>query len=134
MWLTRRALTLHLVVVVVVPLFLGLGWWQLHRALGGNALSWAYTFEWPFFAGYAVFLWWKLVHEPARHPHPVPAGAGAGGDEGGDVDPAVAAARAAEEARVAELARRIEQEQDPELAAYNDYLAALNASGRRKTW
>ena len=130
MWLTRRALTLHLVVVVVVPLFLGLGWWQLHRALGGNALSWAYTFEWPFFAGYAVFLWWKLVHEPVRHPQ-VPAGAG---DEAGEPDPAVAAARAAEQARAAALAQRIEQEQDPELAAYNEYLAALNASGRRKTW
>lgn len=131
-WLTRRALTLHLVVVLVVPIFLALGWWQLHRALGGNSLSWAYTFEWPFFAGYAVFLWWKLVHEPVRTSQPQPAAAGA--DAGDDGDPATATARAAEAARAAQIARRIQQEQDPELAAYNDYLAALNASGRRKTW
>jgi hypothetical protein len=62
-WFTRRALLLHLTVLVVVPTFLGLGWWQYHAALGGNELSWAYTFEWPFFAGYAVFVWWKMLHE-----------------------------------------------------------------------
>ena len=62
-WFTRRALLLHLTVLVVVPTFLGLGWWQYHAALGGNELSWAYTFEWPFFAGYAVFVWWKMLHD-----------------------------------------------------------------------
>ena len=36
---------------------LWLGDWQLHRALGGNGLSWAYTFEWPLFAGFAVVFW-----------------------------------------------------------------------------
>jgi hypothetical protein len=35
----------------------------LGRALQGNLLSWAYTFEWPFFAGYATWMWWRLVHE-----------------------------------------------------------------------
>ena len=40
-----------------------LGWWQLERALSGNTLSWVYTFEWPFFAAYAVFMWWRLLHE-----------------------------------------------------------------------
>lgn len=62
-WLSPRALLLHLVMLAVVPGFLALAWWQLNRALGGNGLSWAYTFEWPFFAGYAVFIWWKLVHD-----------------------------------------------------------------------
>lgn len=62
-WFTRRALLLHLVIVVVFPGFMALAWWQYHQAMAGNALSWAYTFEWPFFAGYAVFIWWKLVHD-----------------------------------------------------------------------
>ena len=59
---------LHLVVVLVVPGFLGLAWWQLNRALNGNSLSWAYTFEWPFFAGYALFVWWKMVHDQPGAP------------------------------------------------------------------
>ena len=70
LWWNRRALGLHATLAVTVPGFLALGWWQLHRALGGNGLSWAYTFEWPFFAGYAVYLWWKLVHEPVDGPVP----------------------------------------------------------------
>jgi hypothetical protein len=63
---------LHLVALLVVPGFLALAWWQLDRALSGNSLSWAYTFEWPFFAGYGVFVWWRLVHDQ-RHRGEVPA-------------------------------------------------------------
>lgn len=33
------------------------------RAQSGNTLSWAYVFEWPLFAGYAVYMWRKLLHE-----------------------------------------------------------------------
>ena len=38
-------------------------WWQARRALGGNGLSWFYTFEWPIFAGIAIAAWWHLIHE-----------------------------------------------------------------------
>jgi hypothetical protein len=50
-WFSRRAIALHVVIIVVVPTFLGLCAWQVDRALSGNGLSWAYVFEWPFFAG-----------------------------------------------------------------------------------
>jgi len=62
-WFSRRAIGLHVVIIVVVPTFAGLCLWQIHRALGGNDLSWAYVFEWPFFAGYAIYMWWRLLHE-----------------------------------------------------------------------
>lgn len=66
-WLSSRALGLHAAVLVVVPGCLLAGWWQLHVALGGNGLSWAYTFEWPAFAVIATVAWWHLVHEdPAQ--------------------------------------------------------------------
>ena len=42
----------RLLVVATVGM-LYLGDWQLHRALSGNELSWAYTFEWPLFAIFA---------------------------------------------------------------------------------
>ncbi len=65
-WLGPRALLLHLLLVVVAGGCLIAGWWQLHRALGGNGLSWFYTFEWPVFAGFAGFGWWQLLHEPPK--------------------------------------------------------------------
>ena len=62
-WLTRRAVGLHVTVVVLVPAFVALFWWQVRRVREGNTLSWAYVFEWPFFTGYAIYLWWRLVHD-----------------------------------------------------------------------
>ena len=40
-------------------------WFELSRAIGGNALSWAYVFEWPLLAGFAIYMWWQLLH-PGR--------------------------------------------------------------------
>jgi hypothetical protein len=62
-WLTGNAIKLHVMAVFVVSVCLAAGWWQLQRAQGGNGPSWAYTLEWPFFAGYAGWMWWKLLHE-----------------------------------------------------------------------
>jgi len=107
---------LHAVILVVVPAFLALCLWQLSRALGGNELSWAYVFEWPLFAAYAVYMWWRFVHER-------PEGAVATVDGTADVDarphddPAAAAHRAEEAERRAD--------EDAELSAYNEYLAQL---------
>jgi hypothetical protein len=36
---------------------------ELLRAMSGNELSWAYVFEWPFFGGYAIYMWRKLLNE-----------------------------------------------------------------------
>ena len=105
MWTSKRAFSLHVALAVFVPGCVALTWWQAARALGGNSLSWVYTFEWPIFAGYATYMWWKLLHdEPAPE-----AGAASPAPEDGE-------------------------EEDEELAAYNRYLADLNASGRQKRW
>ncbi|HTX63259.1 MAG TPA: hypothetical protein VMD28_06445 [Acidimicrobiales bacterium] len=62
-YLTRRCICLHALVFALVPAFLLAGWWQYHVALGGNDLSWVYTVEWPFFAVYSLYIWWKLIHD-----------------------------------------------------------------------
>jgi hypothetical protein len=62
-WLLSGAIKLHVMAVLVIGVCLTAGWWQLQRALGGNGQSWAYTLEWPFFAAYAGWMWWKLLHE-----------------------------------------------------------------------
>jgi DNA-binding transcriptional regulator of glucitol operon len=111
-WLTKRAISLHLALAVAFPGFLALGWWQLHRALGGNELSWAYTFEWPFFACYAVYMWWRIIH---------------------DEDPS---ALGVVKRVPAWFGRRrhdqVDDDSDEALAAYNAHLAALRAYDAEK--
>jgi hypothetical protein len=49
-----------------VVAFWGMCWlgdWQLHRAIAGNSLSWAYTFEWPLFAIMGAFFWGKTIRD-----------------------------------------------------------------------
>jgi hypothetical protein len=100
---------MHAALAVLVPGCAALCDWQVHRALSGNELSWAYVFEWPFFAAYGVYVWWRLVHEQLAPAPPAEAGPVAG--------PGPAETR-----------------EDEELAAYNRYLAELQATGRQKRW
>ncbi|MFG1676877.1 hypothetical protein [Micromonospora sp. NPDC049282] len=120
-WIVR-----HVAMVVLVVGFLGLGWWQVTRAAGGNALSFGYAIEWPVFAGFVVFVWWREVRQALRAEagppaDPVPA---AVGDEPVTATPAVR--------RPVRVARTpvgpAEGADDGELAAYNRYLSWLNAN------
>jgi hypothetical protein len=102
--------------VVLVAGMLGLGAWQLHRATGGNMLSWAYTIQWPIFAGFVVFIWWREVR---RTLHGAP-----------ESRPAPLTRRPV--VSQADAAGAYDDEDDPALAAYNHYLAWLNANpGKR---
>ncbi len=114
-WFSRRAIGLHVALVVLVPTCAALCDWQVHRALSGNTLSWAYVFEWPFFAGYGTYMWWKLVHDQ------MPARPAAGADSAAEAASGEATASAPDEA-------------DEEMAAYNRYLAELDAKGPPKRW
>jgi hypothetical protein len=64
--LRPRWLAWHAFVVLATAGMLYLGDWQLHRAESGNELSWAYTFEWPLFAGFAVYFWFKSLRDELR--------------------------------------------------------------------
>ncbi len=114
-WLSPRALKLHAVILIVVPAFMALCVWQINRALNGNSLSWAYVFEWPLFAGYAIYMWWRFVHEK---PEPVDAAA----SENGHAD---AAPQPPGDPPAAK-----ERQEAAELAAYNEYLARLAEKDR----
>ena len=61
-----RWLGWHVLMVVSFWGMLWLGDWQFHRALAGNGLSWAYTFEWPLFAVFAVVFWVKTIRDEFR--------------------------------------------------------------------
>src|SRR5580704_7811287 len=83
-YFTPRCLGMHATLLILLPAFAWLTWWQLTRALAGNTLSWAYTFEWPLFAGYAVYVWWQLIHDQttAVTRRVLPSGSGAGPEAG----------------------------------------------------
>jgi hypothetical protein len=123
-WLSKRAVGLHALLAVVFPLCLLAGWWQVHRALSGNFLSYLYSVEWPAFAVLAVVAWWQLLHDvPVAVAGPAPDGplaSEAAGQDGGDLGPSWLSWDPALET--------------PELRAYNDRLYELALGGARKTW
>jgi hypothetical protein len=136
-----RWLAWHLFVALAIFGMLWLGDWQYHRALGGNGLSWAYTFEWPLFAGFALVFWARTIRDEFVV-------------QRGGVSETELIARAAMAQSMATLPegamlpagtlpegmsiRQLEQPgayndaDDPELASYNAYLAKLDAKERRK--
>lgn len=144
----------HAIVLALVAGFLILGWWQFGRAKQGNALSLGYTFEWPLFAAFVIFIWVREMRitrcgPPGDRPHP--AGMRDEMTEQTDTDAAShrtgegpgadrAALRTATDRRAgitafdldAELARRVrEQRRSPgvdETSDYNQYLAWLAAN------
>jgi hypothetical protein len=121
--------------IVLVATMAGLTWWQASRALSGNTLSYVYAFEWPLLAGVVVYMWWDLLHEKPR-----PAGerqqasAGAGTASNGAASNGGSASANGGSPEPKQAVPRYRDDEDEDLAAYNRYLAELNASGRRKTW
>jgi DNA-binding transcriptional regulator of glucitol operon len=123
-WIAR-----HVLALVLVAGFLALGWWQFSRATGGNSLSWGYTFEWPVFAAFVVFIWYREVQQERR--------AARAAAEDAPVEPqsepaqqpvprqdAPVTVRRPVRVPVAQVAPA---DDDPELAAYNHYLSWLAA-------
>ena len=122
--ITPKWLAWHLIMVGSVYGMLALGDWQWHRAESGNALSWAYTFEWPIFAVFAVVFWAKTIRDEFRI------------RRGEIPDPRQVAAEAERlpagvtgsiQASSVQAGGSPDEDGDEELSAYNAYLARLNA-------
>jgi hypothetical protein len=134
-WLTRRAISGHVALAIWVPGCVVATYWQVGIALSGDDLGWVYSVMWPCFAIFGTIFWWYLVHDDpetlgARGQRraaaestgaPGLSGAGAARTEPASPDAETDADR---------LARA--EEDDPELAAYNAYLADLAHQG--KSW
>jgi hypothetical protein len=137
-----RWLAWHLLVAVAFCGMLWLGDWQYHRAMGGNGLSWAYTFEWPLFAVFAVVFWARTIRDEfvlqrggvseteliaraamAQSMATLPAGAML---PAGELPEGMSIS-------IPQLEQPVyDDSDDPELASYNAYLKKLNAKDRRK--
>jgi hypothetical protein len=130
--LSPRWLAVHLLVLAVAAGFCRLGWWQWQRSQSatGGAQNVIYALEWPGFAIFGLVLWVRTMRDELRGRR---AGASSRSvplvpTEASEPDVAEAAARRAVERR------QIEQDEleDPQLAAYNRYLAALNERSQRQ--
>ncbi|MFF5218289.1 hypothetical protein [Micromonospora sp. NPDC000442] len=137
-WIAR-----HVAMVVLVTTFLGLGWWQVSRAAAGNAISWGYAVEWPIFAGFVVFVWWREVRHTLRTvipPNRDPVVLASAGRPADSAEPDVTASGSADPARTDQPRTGIRRpvrvarvsagpgEDDADLVAYNRYLSWLNAN------
>ena len=124
--ITPRWLAWLLFVIVAFWGMLWLGDWQFHRAIGGNGLSWAYTFEWPLFAGFGVIFWARTVRDEFRDRR---------GPTMAEVHAAAAEAAAGpilpEGIGTRQIERPDADADDSELASYNAYIAKLNAEVTR---
>ncbi len=115
---TPRWLGWHVFMVGSVIGMLVLGDWQLRRALAGNALSWAYTFEWPIFSILFIVFWAKTIIDEMK-----PAAA----DDGAAADLELPAGAGRP---LSHRAAAGDGEPDPELADYNAYLTELSKQVR----
>ena len=122
--ITPKWLAWHLIMVTTVIGMLWLGDWQLHRAESGNALSWAYTFEWPIFAVFAVVFWAKTIKDEFHPPAVAEPGTG-------DVPlPARAVRPGGPDGAAVPAGEPTSPEEEADLAAYNAYLARLHREVR----
>lgn len=122
-WFSSRAIFLHLALLAWLALCAVAAWWQVGRAVQGNALSFMYSIEWPVFGVLGVLGWFAMLnmerateeeeHERLEYEERMRAEA--------------RAARARAEAIEAE-------KQDPLLAAYNDHLAKVAVQPKKKLW
>jgi hypothetical protein len=130
--ITPRWLAWHAFTVAAVWGMLWLGDWQFHRAESGNALSWAYTFEWPVFAAFGIVFWAKTIIDEGKPGQAEPA-------DGEEAESAAGSGSAAEGTAGLPARRHVpsrsaangtaEAEDDEgdntELDEYNAYLAKL---------
>ena len=115
----------HVLVVLAVTVFVALGGWQYDRSqsAAGDFQNLGYALQWPLFAVFAVFAWWRVLHLEQRRLEQ--------GRAGGELLPPApepSAPGSSPPFRPAPHAQPV-QEDDPddELAAYNAHLARLAA-------
>jgi DNA-binding transcriptional regulator of glucitol operon len=110
--LTPKWLAWHAFALVSAYVMVRLGLWQWHRAHATHsAQNMGYALQWPAFAIFALIVWWRVCRDVLHPPE--------------DAAPAPKVSRRPAPEPAAAVAP-VTDEEDPELAAYNRYLAKLN--------
>lgn len=111
----------HLVALVAITACAFLGRWQWDKAMwgSGDLVNLGYGLQWWSFAAVIVYGWFRLVREDL-HPQPASPDPSGAQESEATASPAFVRPRPAPPAL----------DDDPELAAYNAYLAQLSARSR----
>ena len=105
--LTWRWVLMHLLVAALFVATFFLGHWQLGKAEdGGGAVNWSYALQWPLYGFMGLGFYLRMVRDELRR-------------DPAEDEPGTSV--------VLYQRPRIDTTGDPELAAYNAYLAELNA-------
>jgi hypothetical protein len=124
--MTPRWLAWHVFAVVAFWGMLWLGDWQLHRAIAGNGLSWAYTFEWPLFAAFGAVFWARTIRDEFRAKR---------GLSAGEVEAAAAAPILPRGIGTRPIERPADDADEADQASYNAYLDRLTIEVKQhKRW
>jgi DNA-binding transcriptional regulator of glucitol operon len=118
--ITPRRLAVVGVSVLSLVVCLGLAWWQWERfeSATGTWQNLGYVLQWPLFGLFPAFLFWRMRRLREQH-----------ADAAAGESPTTPARPPAP--RVAPAPRQ--DDEDPELAAYNRYLARLNERDQQET-
>jgi lysylphosphatidylglycerol synthetase-like protein (DUF2156 family) len=120
-YFSGRALVVHVALAAWLTMCVLADWWQVGRAFGGNSLSFLYAIEWPCFAVLGFFGWWQLLH--VEKP-----------TEDQEAERREYEERMRAEAALARAVDATQEDEDPQLAAYNDHLAKLAVAPKKKFW
>jgi DNA-binding transcriptional regulator of glucitol operon len=115
--ITPRRLVIAGVCLLSLAVCTGLAWWQWQRfeSATGSWQNLGYVLQWPLFGLFPAFLFWRLRRLRRNPPAPV------------EAPPAPKPPPARRPVVSVQ-----EDDDDPELAAYNRYLAELNARDQQK--
>lgn len=121
--ITSRRLAIAAVCLLSLVICTGLAWWQWQRfeSASGSWQNLGYVLQWPLFGLFPAFLFWRMRKLRARHAAPETAAR----TRPAEPEPPPATRRPA-------VPVQQDGDQDPELAAYNRYLAQLNAADQER--
>lgn len=118
--MARRVGIVALCVLAMIAC-VGLAWWQWQRfeSSTGSWQNLGYVLQWPLFGLFPAFMFWRLRTLRGQHPKPLAA--------------EVRSEPVPQPRTPAIRVERDDVDDDPELAAYNSYLAELNARDQQET-
>jgi DNA-binding transcriptional regulator of glucitol operon len=120
-YFTLRAIGLHCALIFWIALCALAAWWQVGRAVEGNSLSFLYAIEWPLIGVMGFVGWYSMLNI-----------------ENVSESKERAWREYEEKMRAdAQMARELaatREGEDPSLAAYNDHLAQLSQTPKKRLW
>ncbi|TVT47039.1 hypothetical protein FNH05_19510 [Amycolatopsis rhizosphaerae] len=129
-FLTPRRLLIGVLCLISLLGSVGLAWWQWDRfeSASGTFQNLGYVLQWPLFGLFPLFLAWR-IRRLRREAAAEDAAKDAGENPGSSAEP-VATVPAPRPVRPVPA---VPEEEDDELAAYNRYLAELNARAQQES-